>query len=409
MTEQNKRPPLEGLRVVDMSRLVAGNILTHVLADFGAHVIKVEKPGRGDDLRAWRVEGVSTFWKEYCRNKKSLAIDMRDATGMRVVRDLIDSADVLVENFRPGTLEKMGLDPEDLFTRNKGLVVVRISGWGQTGLWSGRPGFGSLIEAMSGFAMMNGFEDRPPVLPPLALADMIAGQSGAAAALMALRARDRDGMGQVIDLSLFEPMFACLGPQIANRRLSGREPRRMGSLSELSAPRNIYETADGGYVALSASTQAMAERVFDVIGRPDMNDDPRFKTNSDRIAHLQECDEIVADFMGARNRDDLVALFTKAHVTVGIVASVADLDGHPYMDSRDMMVEVPDEELSPFPMHAVTPRLSRTPGVINHVGPALGAHSTEILAEIGLSGSQIDMLFAQGTVQCASSEPEAAE
>jgi formyl-CoA transferase len=392
-----------------MSRLVAGNVLTHVLADFGAEVIKVEKPGRGDDLRAWRVAGVSTFWKEYCRNKQSLAVDMRSPEGLEVVRDLIASADVLVENFRPGTLEKMGLAPESLLARTPGLVVVRISGWGQTGLWRGRPGFGSLIEAMSGFAMMNGHEDRPPVLPPLALADMVAGQSGAAAVLMALRARDRDGAGQVIDLSLFEPLFACLGPQIANHRLTGRAPRRMGSLSELSAPRNIYETADGGFVALSASTQAMAERVFHVIGRPDMITDPRFATNSDRIAHLEECDAVVADFMLARSRDDVVALFTEADVTVGIVAGVAELDGHPYMTEREMIVELPDAEMGAFPMHAVTPRLSRTPGRITAAGPDLGAQSAAILRGLGRSGAGIAELLARGIVAEPAAAPEAVE
>ena len=399
MTGQNAGAPLEGLRVIDMSRLVAGNVLTHVLADFGAEVIKIEKPGLGDDLRAWRVEGVSTFWKAYCRNKQSLAVDMRSAEGLAVARELIASADVLVENFRPGTLEKMGLAPDDLLASNPGLIVVRISGWGQTGTWRGRPGFGSLIEAMSGFAMMNGYEDRPPVLPPLALADMIAGQSGAAATLMALRARDRDGSGQVIDLSLFEPMFACLGPQIANHRLTGREPRRMGSLSELSAPRNIYETADGGFVALSASTQAMAERVFRVIGRPDMITDPRFSTNSDRIDHLEECDAAVADFMRSLPRDELVELFTKAEVTVGIVAGVADLDGHPYITSREVIVETPDTDMASFPMHAITPRLSRTPGVIKAPGPALGAHSVAILKTLGFSRDRIDDLVARGIVE----------
>ncbi len=391
-------PPLEDIRDVDLSRLVAGNIVTHVLADFGADVIKVEKPERGDDLRNWKVNGVSTFWKAYCRNKRSLALDFKDPEGMNLLRKLIDTADVLVENFRPGTLERMGLDPEQLLETNPGLIIVRISGWGQTGLWQGRPGFGSLIEAMSGFAAMNGYEDRPPVLPPLALADMIAGQSGASAVLMALRARERDGPGQVIDLSLFEPMFASLGPQIANHRLTGREPRRMGSLSELSAPRNIYEAQDGGFVALSASTQAMAERVFRVIGHPELIEDTRFRTNSDRVAHLLECDGIVAEFMLRHDRDDLIQMFTDADVTVGIVASIKELADHPFIQSRGVLEEVPDAELSHFPMHAVSPRLSRTPGGIKHVGPTLGKDSASILAELGCDSTSIDELAANGVI-----------
>lgn len=392
-------PPLDGLKVIDLSRLVSGNIVTHVLADFGAEVIKVEKPGRGDDLRAWKVEGVETFWKAYCRNKKSIALDFRHPSGMAVLRKLIASADVLVENFRPGTLEKMGLAPERLLERTPRLIVVRISGWGQTGIWKDRPGFGSLIEAMSGFAFMNGFEDRPPVLPPLALADMVAGQSGATAVLMALRARDRDGAGQVIDLSLFEPMFATLGPQIANLRLSGCEPGRMGSLSELSAPRNIYETSDAGFVALSASTQAMAERVFEAIGRPELIDDPRFRSNSDRVRNIHACDAIVAAFIRTRRRDDIIELFTRAEVTVGIVAGCKDLDGHEYMTSRGVIEEVPDADQSSFPMHAISPRLSRTPGHIDHTGPRLGVNGRQLLEELGCSEEEILHMVNAGIVE----------
>lgn len=391
--------PLAGLRIVDLSRLVAGNIVTHVLADFGADVIKVEKPGRGDDLRNWKVEGVSTFWKAYCRNKKSMAIDFKDPKGMGVLKKLIDSADVLVENFRPGTLEKMGLAPSTLHETNPGLIIVRISGWGQTGAWSSRPGFGSLIEAMSGFASMNGFEDRAPVLPPLALADMIAGQSGATATMIALRVREKDGLGQVIDLSLFEPMFSVLGPQIANLRIRGTEPIRMGSRSELTAPRNIYETKDGGFVALSASTQAMAERTFAVIGRPDMADDPKFRTNSDRVANIEECDSIVANFMLEHDRDDLIEIFSEAEVTVGIVASFADLDGHEFVETRGVLESLPDKETGSFPMHCVSPRLSRTPGQISHVGPELGVHGPQIMTELGYGREEIENMIETGVLE----------
>jgi crotonobetainyl-CoA:carnitine CoA-transferase CaiB-like acyl-CoA transferase len=399
LTLEKVQPPLAGLRVIDLSRLVAGNIVTHILADFGAEVIKVEKPGRGDDLRNWKVEGISTFWKAYCRSKKSIALDFRQKRGMEILQQLIDSADVLVENFRPGTLENMGLDPKKLHNRNPGLIVVRISGWGQTGIWKDRPGFGSLIEAMSGFASMNGFEDRPPVLPPLALADMIAGQSGATAVLMALRARDRDGLGQVVDLSLFEPMFATLGPQLANLRLSGKEPRRMGSLSELSVPRNVYETSDGRYVALSASTQSMAERVFKAIGRPELIHDPRFRTNSDRVRNIHECDAIVAEFILRFERDIIIELFTKVDITIGIVPTYEELEGHEYIKSRGIVHEISDTDLSPFPMHSISPRLSRTPGEIRHVGPDLGADGKDLLRELGFSESEISELTEKSVIE----------
>ena len=394
-------PPLTGLRVVDLSRLVAGNIVTHKLADFGADVIKVEKPGRGDDLRHWRVEGVETFWKAYCRNKRSLALDMRAPEGLEVLKKLIDSADVLVENFRPGTLEKMGLAPETLHDTNPGLIVTRISGWGQDGAYRDRPGFGSLVEALSGFAAMNGFSDRPPVLPPMALADMIAGESGASAVLLALRARDRDGKGQVIDLSLFEPIFATLGPQIANWRLTGRVQKRLGSMVEVAAPRNIYETKDGGFIALSASTQATAERVFRVIGRPELIDDPRFRTNSDRVRNIEACDKVVADFVATRTREEALDLFTKAGVTAGMVADASDLDGHPYIESRALVVEMPDEDMGTVPMHAVSPRLSETPGEIRHLGPRLGAHSEAVLRDLGYTAEQIAELRQASIIEGA--------
>jgi len=398
-------PPLSGLRVVDLSRLVAGNIITHKLADFGADVIKVEKPGRGDDLRHWRVEGIETFWKAYCRNKRSVALDLRHDAGKATLEKLIKTADVLVENFRPGTLEKMGFAPDKLHETNPGLIVVRVSGWGQDGAYRDRPGFGSLVEAMSGFAAMNGFEDRPPVLPPIALADMIAGESGATAVLLALRARDRDGKGQVIDVSLFEPIFAALGPQIANRRLTGRVQKRLGSMVEVAAPRNIYQTKDGGFIALSASTQATAERVFQVIGRPELIDDPRFRTNSDRVRNIEACDQVVADFMETMDRNEALALMTDAGVTAGIVADAADLDGHAYIESRNLVVELPDTDMGVFPMHGVSPRLSKTPGAIQHVGPQLGEHSEEVLKELGYSQEDIALLLDAAVLQSNAKAP----
>src|SRR3954451_6940853 len=228
--------PLAGVRVLDLSRLVAGNMVTHVLADYGADVIKVEDPNRGDDLRHWRVQGVSTFWKVYARNKRSLALDYRSEDGLTLLRRLVGTAQVLVENFVPGKLERIGLDPADMLRLEPSLVVARISGWGQTGPFRSKPGFGSLVEAMSGFAAMNGFPDRPPVLPPLALADMITGLYGSAAIMVALRHAERTGAGQVLALSLFEPMLSVLGLEAANYALTGQVSPRLGSRSNTSAP-----------------------------------------------------------------------------------------------------------------------------------------------------------------------------
>ncbi|NQW10614.1 MAG: CoA transferase [Alphaproteobacteria bacterium] len=375
---------LDGMRVLDLSRLVAGNAVTHVLADHGAEVIKVEKPGTGDDLRNWKTEGVATHWKVYCRNKKSVTLNWRAEGATELFLDLAATARVLVENFKPGTLEAMGIGPEVLHARNPDLVIVRISGWGQDGMWAHKPGFGSLVEAMSGFAAMNGFDDRPPVLPPLALADMIAGLYGAFAVMVAVREMElKGGPGQVIDLPLFDPIHSVLGPIVANYELTKKVPERKGSLSNQTAPRNVYRCKDGKYVALSGSMQAMAERLFRAMGRPDLIDDPRFRTNTDRVANNDQLDPIVGAFMAERTRDECLALFEEAGVTVGAVADVAQIAEHPYPRDRKVLVSLPDEQAGRLTMHNVIPRLSRTPGHLRRPAPELGEHNDDIWRALG--------------------------
>jgi crotonobetainyl-CoA:carnitine CoA-transferase CaiB-like acyl-CoA transferase len=257
---------LNGIRILDLSRLFAGNLLTQILGDFGAEVIKVEPP-EGDTLRAWKTEGVSLHWKIYARNKKSLCMALRDPRASEIVRKFVPSTDLFVESFRPGVLEKIGLFPETLLEINPRMVVLRISGWGQDGPYAQRPGFGTVIEGISGFAAINGFSDREPVLPPMYLADGVAGVYGAAAAMIALREVEvNGGKGQVIDLPLLDPLFAIVGPQAASFRLTGKIKPRTGSRSTNSAPRNAYLCKDGKYVSLSASIQSMAERLFRSIG-----------------------------------------------------------------------------------------------------------------------------------------------
>jgi len=391
--------PLRGVRVLDLSRLVAGNVVTHVLADFGADVVKVEAPGRGDDLRAWRVEGISTYWKVYGRNKRSLALDYRSGRGRELLLALARDAQVLVENFVPGKLEKMGLGPDVLQAANPKLVIVRVSGWGQTGPFAHKPGFGSLVEAMSGFAAMNGFADREPVLPPLALADMVSGLSGATATMVALREVEvRGGRGQVVDLSLFEPIHAILGPEAANLRLTGQATLRNGSRASNTAPRNVYRCSDGKFVALSASMQSMAERLFRVMDRDDLITDARFATNSDRVRNNDELDPIVAEFMLRRTQAENLALFDREAITVGPVCDAADLTEHPYVSGREVLVEVPDTEAGSLPMHDVVPRLSDTPGTFRRAAPQVGEHTRELLAEVGVDDAEIATLSAAGTI-----------
>src|SRR5215475_10953563 len=303
------RGPLNGVRVVDLSRLVAGNILTLQLADFGAEVIKIEPP-EGDTLRSWRVKGVETAWKVYSRNKKSVALDLRSDAGRAIVRQLAKDAAILVESFRPGVLEDMQLSPAELHKINPKLIIVRISGWGQDGRYRHKPGFGTLIEGYSGFASMNGFADREPVLPPMYLADCMAALNGYGAVMVALREVEvNGGTGQVMDLPLFDPLYSMLGPQAANYKPTGQVKIRTGSRSTNAAPRNVYESRDGHWVCLSASTQGMAMRVLTKIGRPELTTDPKFSTNIERVRNGEELDRIIGDFIAERDLEANLKFF----------------------------------------------------------------------------------------------------
>ncbi|MBX3498178.1 MAG: CoA transferase [Alphaproteobacteria bacterium] len=392
------KAPLAGVRVLDLSRLVAGNMLTQVLGDFGAEVIKVEPPA-GDTLRGWKVNDVETNWKIYARNKKSLGLELRKPSARKLLLDLVPSAQMFVESFRPGTLEKMGLGPEVLLARNPRLVIVRISGWGQDGPYARRPGFGTLVEGMSGFASFNGFGDREPVLPPMYLADTVAGLYGASGAMIALREVEMNGgKGQVIDLPLLDPMLAVLGPQAANYRLNGKVKPRTGSRSTNAAPRNAYRTKDGLYVCLSASTQKMAERLFRSIGRDDLNRDPRYMTNAQRVKHAEELDAIIGAFVGARSQAENVAFFEKEEVTIGPIYDVRQIMEDPHILERELIADYPDSEVGQFPMHHVVPRLAGTPASIRTPAPKIGEHNRALLKELGIDDAAYAALKAEGAV-----------
>src|SRR6201996_40542 len=391
--------PLDGIRVVDLSRLVAGNMVSLQLADQGAEVIKIEDPKVGDPLRAWRVKGLSLYWKVYARNKKSLALNLRPQAGRDVLLDLLATSQVLIENYRPGTLEKMGLGPDVLWARNPKLIVVRITGFGQDGPYRDRPGFGTLVEAMSGFASKNGFDDRPPVLPPLAMADMVSGLYGAYAVMVALRVVEHGGRGQVIDLPLLEPMVSVLGPDAAIFRVTGEMPKRTGSRSLTTSPRNVYATSDGRFVAISASIQAMAERVFRAIGKPEMIEDPRFRTNTDRVRNIDACDAAGGEFIAARPLAENMAIFEAAEVTANPVYEIDQLIADPHVHGRGVLVEAPDEEAGSVLMHNIIPRLSGTPGRFRLPAPGVGEHSRSVLLDIGIGASRIDALAAEGVIK----------
>jgi crotonobetainyl-CoA:carnitine CoA-transferase CaiB-like acyl-CoA transferase len=392
-------PPLAGIRVLDLSRLVAGNMVSLQLADHGAEVIKIEDPKIGDPLRAWRVKGMSLHWKVYARNKKSLALSLRPQEGRDLLLDLAATAQVLIENFRPGTLEEMGIGPEALHARNPNLIIVRVSGFGQDGPYRDRPGFGTLVEAMSGFASKNGYGDRAPVLPPLALADMVAGLYGAYAVMIALRVIEQGGKGQVIDLPLLDPIISILGPDAATYRVTGELPARTGSRSLTTSPRNVYGTSDGRYIAISASIQAMAERLFRAIGRADMIDDPRFRTNTDRVQNIEECDGAVASFIAARTLEENMRIFQQAEVTATPVYDIDQLMDDPHVGARGVLVEAPDAEAGSVVMHNVIPRLSETPGALRVAAPVLGQHTAELLAGIGYDAERRAALAAVGIIK----------
>jgi crotonobetainyl-CoA:carnitine CoA-transferase CaiB-like acyl-CoA transferase len=378
--------PLKGVVALDLSRLVAGNMLSLQLADFGAEVIKVEEPGKGDPLRDWKIGGKSFFWKAYSRNKKSLALDLRQAQAKDLLLQLIDTAQVLIENYRPGTLERMGLGPDKLHARNPKLIIVRISGWGQTGPYAEKPGFGTLVEGMSGFAAKTGFADREPVLAPTALADMIAGLYGMAAVMTALReVETKDGKGQVIDLSLLEAMHSVVGADAGGFAALGHIPKRLGSRSNTASPRNVFQTRDGRWISISGSMQSMAERLYTMIGRADMIADPRFATNSARLANVDAAEEPIRTFIAERDFVECIALFEKAEVTAAPVYDIDQFVNDQHVREREVVIEVPDDEVGKVTMHNILPRLSGTPGVLRHPAPTLGQHSEEILARIGVT------------------------
>lgn len=391
--------PLDGVRVIDLSRLVAGNMLSVSLADFGAKVIKIEIPKVGDSLRDWLEDGVPCHWKVYARNKKSVTLDIRKPEGRAVIERMAKTASVFIESFRPGVMERLGLGPEQLWAVNPKLVIVRLTGWGQTGPYRNRPGFGSLIEGMSGFAAKNGFSDRPPTLPNMALADAVAGIQGAFAVMVALREVEvKGGRGQVVDLSLLEPLLSILGPDAAEYRVSGKVKPRSGNRASITAPRNVYRTRDGHYLALSASTEAMAQRLFRAIGREDMIEDPRFSKNAARLEHVDLVDQAIQDFVGARDRVDALAFFEQEEVTVGPIYDPSQIVHDPHVVEREVIIDLPDDQAGYLPMHNVSPRLSATPGAIRRPAPAMGEHTDALLDELGFDAAEIATMRAGGVL-----------
>jgi len=390
---------LSGLKVLDVSTLFAGPLAATMLGDFGADVVKVEHP-RGDPVRSHGAskDGVGLWGKVVGRNKRGITLYLGSPEGQDVFRRLVADADVVIENFRPGTLERWGLGYPELSAVNPRLVLTRVTGFGQIGPYAGRPGFGTLAEAMSGFAAITGQPDGPPTLPPFGLADGIAALAAAFATMTALRARETTGRGQVVDLAIIEPILTLLGPQPTVWDALHEVQERTGNRSAHNAPRNTYLTQDGRWVAVSTSAQSIAERVMRLVGRAELIDEPWFASGGERAKHADLLDEAVGSWVAKHDRDEVVRAFEEAQAAVAPIYDVRDVVADPQFQALGSLVRVPDPELGSVLMQNVLFRLSETPGEITTTGPALGQHTAEVLAEIGIDAGELAVLRQRGAV-----------
>ncbi|WP_268257505.1 CaiB/BaiF CoA transferase family protein [Streptomyces olivaceoviridis] len=399
-TTARTTPALDGLRVLDLATLFAGPMAATLLGDFGAEVIKVEHPRRPDPSRGHgpAKDGVGLWWKVLGRNKRAITLDLSAPGGRATLLRLAATADVVIENFRPGTLEKWDLGWPELSAANPRLVLARVTAFGQFGPCAHRPGFGTLAEAMSGFAAVTGEPDAPPTLPPFGLADSIAGLATAYAVLTALAARERTGAGQTVDMAIIEPILSVLGPHATWYDQLGYVQERTGNRSANNAPRNTYRTADGTWVAVSTSAQSVAERVLRLVGRPELIEEPWFATGADRAAHADVLDEAVGSWIAGRTRAEVLAAFEEAEAAVAPVQDVRDVLADPQYQALDTVTTVDDPELGPLRMQNVLFRLSATPGGIRWAGRPHGADTDAVLSELGLTPADIAALRAEGAL-----------
>lgn len=392
---------LDGLTVIDLSTLFAGPMAAMHLGDMGARVIKVEHPQRPDPSRGHgpSKDGQNLWWKTLGRNKQTVAIDLHTDAGREAVLRLAETADVIIENFRPGTLERWGLGYAELSARNPGLVLARVTGFGQVGPYRSRPGFGTLAEAMSGFAASTGEPDGPPLLPPFGLADGIASLATAYAVMVALHSRGRTGRGQEVDVAIIEPILAMLGPQITRWDQLGTVQERLGNRSANNSPRNIYRTADGSWVAVSTSAQSIAERVMVLVGRPELIDEPWFATGAERARHAEELDDAVGAWIGARTREEVVAAFEEAEAAIAPVYDAHDIVEDPHLRALGTIHEIEDPDLGPMLMQGPLFRLSGDEPVIAFTGRSPGADTDAVLGGLGFSEEEIARMRAEGAVR----------
>ena len=392
---------LEGIKVIDAATLFAGPLMATVLGDFGADVIKLEHPKRGDPVRDHGAskDGHGLWWKQMSRNKKAVSLNLSNERGQDILIKLIKDADLFIENFRPGTLERWNLSTERLHAENPDLIIMRTTGFGQFGPYSSRPGFGTLAEAMSGFAAITGQPDGPPTLPPFGLADGIAGLAGANAILIALMHREKNkGKGQVIDLALIEPIVTLMGAQPIIYDQLGTMQQRHGNRSVNNAPRNTYKTKDNKWLAVSTSAQAIAERVMHLVGHPEVIDEDWFAGGVTRAQHADELDAYVGDWIAERNFDDVVKAFEEAEAAVAPIYDVEDIFNDPQFQALDTITTVDDPDLGKLRMQNVLFRMSDTPGEIKWAGKPRGTDNEEVFSELGIDDDELASLKDEGVI-----------
>ena len=393
--------PLSGIRVLELGQLIAAPFATRLMAEFGAEVIKVEAPGEGDPLRKWRKmhEGTSLWWYLQSRNKKSIAVNLKSPEGLDIVKQLAASADVVVENFRPGGLEKLGLGWDVLSALNPNLVMVRISGYGQTGPYRDRPGFGAIGESMGGIRFTTGSPDSPPARVGVSIGDTLASLHGVIGALMALlRVKTGQGAGQVIDVSLVESVFNVMESLVPEYDLLGEVRTRTGGALPGITPSNTYPTRDGGYVVIAGNSDPIFRRLMTAIGRPDLADDPALRNNEGRSRQSAMLDGTIADWSKTKSVEEALAVLDAADVPAGRIYSVADIVADPHYQARDMILQAELPGGTAVKMPGIVPKLSDTPGEVRWQGPALGAHTDSVLAELGLDPARIAALREKGAV-----------
>ncbi len=390
--------PLAKLKVIEMGQLIAGPFAAKTLADFGADVIKIEPPKVGDALRKWRLlkDGTSIWWQVQSRNKRSLSLDLREAEAQDIVRTLVKEADVLIENFRPGTLENWGLDPDKLLEINPKLIILRISGYGQTGPYRDKPGFGVVAEAMGGLRHLTAEPGRIPVRVGISIGDTLASLHGVIGILLALQERHQSGKGQIIDIALYEAVFNCMESLLPEYSAFGEVRQAAGSALPGIAPTNAYQCADGGYVLVAGNGDSIFKRLMTVIGREDLGSDPQLENNDGRVKRVTELDQAIGDWTKTVSTTKALEALDSVAVPAGRIYTVADIASDPHYKARENIQTIQMKDGSKVDVPGVIPKLSRTPGSIKTLAPDIGQNTDEILKSIGLSDDQVASLKERG-------------